>query len=64
MEVRVESSLDRAMKLLKKKLAQEGVLKELKKRAHYEKPSVRKKRKRQEAQRRRRKDEARFFYSR
>ena len=60
MEVRVDTNLDRAMKLLKKKLAQEGVLKELKKRAHYEKPSVKKRRKQQEAQRRRRKDEFRM----
>ena len=59
MEVRVDSNLERALKILKKKLAQEGVLKELKKRSHYEKPSIKKKRKSQEAQRRRRKEESR-----
>lgn len=64
MEVKVETNLEKALKLLKKKLAQEGVLKELKKRAHYEKPSVKLKRKRQEAMRRRRKEEARKLKSR
>jgi len=55
MEVRVEGSLERAMRVLKKKLAAEGVFKEMKVRAFYEKPSVRRKRKRQEAERKRRK---------
>ncbi len=55
MEVRVEGSLERAMRVLKKKLAAEGVFKEMKIRAFYEKPSVRRKRKRQEAERKRRK---------
>src|SRR5437879_1184618 len=52
MEIRVEGSLDQAMRVLKRKLAKEGVFKEMKKRAFYEKPSVRRKRKRSEAQRR------------
>ena len=51
MEIRVEGSLDQAMRVLKRKLAKEGVFKEMKKRAFYEKPSVRRKRKRSEAQR-------------
>ncbi len=55
MEVRVDGSLERAMRVLKKKLAAEGVFKEMKLRAFYEKPSVRRKRKRQEAERKRRK---------
>lgn len=55
MEVRVEGSLERAIRVLKKKLAAEGVFKEMKIRAFYEKPSVRRKRKRQEAERKRRK---------
>jgi small subunit ribosomal protein S21 len=59
MEIRVEGSVDQAMRVLKRKLAKEGVFKEWKKRAFYEKPSVRRKRKRAEAQRRRRKDERR-----
>ena len=53
MEVRVDGSLERAMRVLKKKLAAEGVFKEMKVRAFYEKPSVRRKRKRQEAERKR-----------
>ena len=40
MELRVEGSLDQAMRVLKRKLAKEGVFKEMKKRAFYEKPSV------------------------
>jgi small subunit ribosomal protein S21 len=59
MEIRVEGSLDQAMRVLKRKLAKEGVFKEMKKRAFYEKPSVRRKRKRSEAQRRRRKEQRR-----
>lgn len=39
---------------LKRALAREGVLKELKNRRFYEKPSVKDKRKRREAERRRR----------
>ncbi|MGZ6212361.1 MAG: 30S ribosomal protein S21 [Candidatus Binataceae bacterium] len=59
MEIRVEGSLDQAMHVLKRKLAKEGVFKEMKKRAFYGKPSVRRKRKRSEAQRRRRKEQRR-----
>ena len=58
MEVRVEGSLERAIRTLKKKLAAEGVFKEMKIRSFYEKPSVRRKRKRQEAERKRRKANA------
>jgi len=47
------------MRVLKRKLAKEGIFKEMKKRAFYEKPSVRRKRKRSEAQRRRRKEQRR-----
>lgn len=39
MEIRVEGSVDQAMRALKRKLAREGVFKEWKKRAFYEKPS-------------------------
>mgnify|MGYP001501301401 CR=1 FL=1 len=55
MEVRVDGSLEKAIRVLKKKLASEGVFKEMKLRSFYEKPSVRRKRKRQEAERKRRK---------
>lgn len=54
LEVRVEGSVDRAMGRLKRAMAREGVLKEVKTRRFYEKPSVRTKRKRREAERRRR----------
>ena len=54
-EVRIDGSLEKAIRVLKKKLAAEGVFKEMKLRSFYEKPSVRRKRKRQEAERKRRK---------
>jgi small subunit ribosomal protein S21 len=59
MEIRVEGSLDQALRVLKRKLAKEGVLKEWRRRTFYEKPSVRRKHKRIEAQRRRRKEQRR-----
>lgn len=56
-EVRVErDNVGRAMSQLKRMMAREGVLKELKNRRYYEKPSVKEKRKRRDAERRRRKD--------
>ena len=45
--------IEKAFKNLKKKMAFEGIFKELKRRRYYEKPSVEKKRKREEAERRR-----------
>ncbi len=54
LEVKVDGSVDRALGRLKRALAREGVLKEVKNRAFYEKPSVKEKRKRREAERRRR----------
>ena len=56
MEVRVDGSLERAMRVLKKKLAAEGVFKEMKVRAFYEKPSVKRKRKTREARKRLRRE--------
>ncbi len=54
MEVKViDNQLEKALKVLKRKLAQEGTFKEIKKRRFYEKPSVKKKRKQQEALKRR-----------
>ena len=44
-----------AIKMLKRKLASEGVLRELKMRRHYMKPSVKRRKKQAEAARRRRK---------
>jgi small subunit ribosomal protein S21 len=52
-EVEVNGDLERAFKNLKKKMAFEGVFKELKRRRYYEKPSAQKKRKQEEAERRR-----------
>ena len=55
LEVTVDDGgLEKAMRKLKRKLASEGVLREIKKRRYYEKPSVRRKRKMREAARRRR----------
>jgi small subunit ribosomal protein S21 len=54
LEVKVDGSVDRALGRLKRALAREGVLKEVKNRRFYEKPSVKEKRKRREAERRRR----------
>lgn len=55
-EVYVEGdNVDRAVKILKRKMADEGVFRELKKRRYYEKPSEAKKRKQREALRRKRK---------
>lgn len=50
-----EKGLERAIKHLKRKMANEGVLRELKRRRHYMKPSVRRRKKEAEAARRRRK---------
>ncbi len=56
MEVTVQSrDVEKALRSLKKKLQLDGLFGELKKRRHYEKPSVKKKRKQLEAQKRRRK---------
>ncbi len=56
MEVKVLSrDIEKALRLLKKKLQMDGILGELKKRRHYEKPSVKKKKKSLEAQKRKRK---------
>ena len=55
-EVQVgDRGLERAVKHLKRKMASEGILRELKRRRHYMKPSVRKRKKEAEAARRRRK---------
>ena len=49
-----DRGVERAIRQLKRKVASEGVTKELKRRKYYEKPSVRKRRKSREAERRRR----------
>jgi small subunit ribosomal protein S21 len=54
LEIRVSGNdLEKALKLLKRQLQKDGLLKELKKRRFYEKPSVKMKTKQREAQKRR-----------
>lgn len=55
----VDNNIGRAMNQLKRQIGREGVNREIKRRRHFEKPSVAKRRKAQEAERRRRKDERR-----
>jgi small subunit ribosomal protein S21 len=50
-----DRGIERAIKTLKRKLAAEGVLRELKIRRHYLKPSIKRRKKQAEAARRRRK---------
>ena len=54
-EVRIEDgeSLESALKRFKKKVQKAGILTEIRRREHYEKPSVKKKRKRAQARRKR-----------
>ncbi len=59
MEVKVTTDLESAIKLLRRKLQKEGLMKELKKRRFYEKPSVKLKNKQREAQRKRAKSKRR-----
>jgi small subunit ribosomal protein S21 len=55
-EIRVHAqNVEKALRDLKKKLQLDGLMGELKKRRHYEKPSVKKKNKQLEAEKRRRK---------
>ena len=55
-EVRViNNNVEKALKVAKKKLAADGLFRELKRRRFYEKPSVKKKAKEREAARRRQK---------
>jgi small subunit ribosomal protein S21 len=58
-EIRVGDDLDNAIKILRRKLQKEGLMRELKKRRYYEKPSVKEKNKQREAQRRRAKSRRR-----
>lgn len=50
-----EKGIERAIKNLKRKMAAEGVLRELKRRRHYQKPSIARRKKAAEAARRLRK---------
>lgn len=54
MEVRViDNQVEQALKVLKREMLQGGLFKEMKKRAYYEKPSVKRKRKQAEARKKR-----------
>lgn len=53
--IKVEGDLNKALRHFKKRMNREGVMKEVKVRRFYEKPSVKKKRKTKEAEKRRRK---------
>ena len=56
MEIKViDGNVDKAMKVMKRKLQQEGLFREMKNRRCYEKPSDKRKRKVKESQRRERK---------
>ncbi len=58
--VREGESIDRALKRFKRKVEQAGILKEVRKREHYLKPSVKKKLKARAAEARARKREKRL----
>lgn len=51
----IDGNVEKAIKVLKRKLQQEGLFREMKQRRFYEKPSIKRKRKEKEAQRRLRK---------
>ncbi|MEZ4458270.1 MAG: 30S ribosomal protein S21 [bacterium] len=55
----IDNNVGRALNQLKRSIGREGLNRELKRRRHYEKPSVAKRRKSIEAERRRRKDDRR-----
>lgn len=56
MEILVNGNLEKAMRVLKRKLIREGMFRELKSRRFYEKPCEKRKRKSKEAQKKRRKE--------
>ncbi len=56
MEIRVDGNdIEKALRLLKRKIQRDGIFRELKNKRFYEKPSLKKKRKRREAQKRKQK---------
>jgi small subunit ribosomal protein S21 len=59
MEVVVDHGVEKAIKILKRKLIKEGLFKELKARRYYSKPSEEKKRKLKESLKKIRKEESR-----
>ncbi len=59
LEVTVEQNIEKAIKVLKRKLIKEGIFRELKQRRYFEKPSEKKKRKTKESVKKIRKEESR-----
>jgi small subunit ribosomal protein S21 len=56
LEIRVDdNNIEKAIRLLKRKMQNDGLFRELKNRRFYEKPTLKKKRKRIEAQKRKQK---------
>lgn len=53
----VDAKLDKAIRVLKKKMDKEGITSDLKKKRHFEKPSARRRRKQAAAIRRRRREQ-------
>jgi len=54
LEIRVNGNdIERALKILKRQIQKDGLLRELKERRFYEKPSIKLRRKQREAQKRR-----------
>lgn len=51
-KVRKNETIDQALRRFKRSIARDGVLAEIKKRKHYEKPSVRRKKKSEAARKR------------
>ena len=49
-----DNQVESALKVLKKQMLKEGLFQEMKRRAHYEKPSVKRKRKQAQARKKRR----------
>ena len=65
MEIRVEGKdIEKAIRILKRKIQRDGIFRELKNRRFYEKPSLKKKRKQREALKRKRKSMASRSFSR
>lgn len=61
MEIAINGGdIEKALKILKRKLQKEGIFQELKKRRYYKKPSVKLRDKQREAQRKRAKSTRRF----
>jgi len=54
-----DNQVDAALKQLKKQMLKDGLFQEMKRREHYEKPSVKRKRKMREARKRRRREQKR-----